>query len=135
MSLYNALIRTHHITSRKKVTKLKQAADACDVFALIRSGGCPGIMYVEGREDGVRRWVGVVHNLRYKDYQLATRPAALVSETSSSQPSSIGTDKQLAQQQRGLHETDSVKDFAARMHARGVYAWWRRGMGFTADDE
>ena len=61
MSLFNALIRTHHITSRKKVAKLKQAADALDIFALLRYGGCPGIMYVEGDEKGVRQWVEAVH--------------------------------------------------------------------------
>jgi hypothetical protein len=59
--MFNALIRTHHITSRKKVTKLKQAADATQVFALLRSGSSPGIMYVEGAESGVRQWVDSVH--------------------------------------------------------------------------
>lgn len=59
--MFNALIRTHHITSRKKVAKLKQAADAHDIFALLRYGGCPGIMYVEGEEKGVRQWVDAVH--------------------------------------------------------------------------
>ena len=58
---WNALIRTHHITSRKKVAKLKQAADAIQVFALLRSGGSPGIMYVEGDEKGVKQWVDSVH--------------------------------------------------------------------------
>lgn len=61
MSLFNALIRTHHITSRKKVAKLRQAAASCDIFALLRYGGCPGIMYVEGEESGVRQWVDAVH--------------------------------------------------------------------------
>jgi hypothetical protein len=59
--MFNALIRTHHITSRKKVTKLKQAADAAQVFALLRSGSSPGIMYVEGDENGVKQWVESVH--------------------------------------------------------------------------
>lgn len=59
--LFHALIRTHHITSRKKVAKLKQAADFHHVFALLRSGGAPGIMYVEGEERGVRQWVDAVH--------------------------------------------------------------------------
>ena len=54
---WNALIRTHHITSRKKVAKLKQSAANNDVYVLLRSGGCPGIMYVEGAEDGVKCWV------------------------------------------------------------------------------
>lgn len=58
--VWNALIRTHHITSRKKVTKLKQASSARNVFVLLRSGGAPGIMYVEGAERGVEEWVSVV---------------------------------------------------------------------------
>lgn len=57
---WNALIRTHHITSRKKVTKLRQAASSEDVFALLRSGGAPGIMYVEGQKVGVENWVAAV---------------------------------------------------------------------------
>ena len=60
MAMWNALIRTHHITSRKKVAKLKQAASAQAVFVLLRSGGSPGIMYVEGSKDGVEDWVGDV---------------------------------------------------------------------------
>ena len=58
--VWNALIRTHHITSRKKVAKLRQAAAAQGIFVLLRSGGSPGIMYVEGLQDGVEEWVSVV---------------------------------------------------------------------------
>lgn len=61
MTLFNALIRTHHITSKKKVAKLRQAADFSNVLALLRSGGPPGIMYVEGEEGGVKDWVAAVH--------------------------------------------------------------------------
>jgi hypothetical protein len=57
MSAYIALIRTHHITSRKKVAALKLAAERHGCFALLRSGGSPGIMYVEGSEEAVRSWV------------------------------------------------------------------------------
>ena len=59
--VYHALIRTHHITSRKKVSTLKAAAERSEVFALLRSGGIPGLMYVEGSHDGVDAWVGTVH--------------------------------------------------------------------------
>lgn len=58
--LFNALIRTHHITSRKKVAKLKHAARLHNVNALLRSGGAPGIMYVQGHEQSVRAWVATV---------------------------------------------------------------------------
>jgi hypothetical protein len=56
-AVWNALIRTHHITSRKKVAKLKQAAGDNGVFVLLRSGGAPGIIYVEGTQEGVEKWV------------------------------------------------------------------------------
>ena len=59
-SIWNALIRTHHITSRKKVAKLTQSAKNHNVYALLRSGGSPGIMYVEGGQEGVTAWVGDV---------------------------------------------------------------------------
>lgn len=55
--VWNALVRTHHITNRKKVSKLKQAAGDNGVFVLLRSGGSPGIMYVEGPQEGVETWV------------------------------------------------------------------------------
>ena len=58
--LHNALIRTHHITSRKKVAKLKQAATFHEVYVLLRYGGAPGVMYVEGKADGVNQWVSDV---------------------------------------------------------------------------
>ena len=58
--IWNALIRTHHITSRKKVAKVKQAAGDKLVFVLLRSGGSPGIMYVEGSREGVEDWVSAV---------------------------------------------------------------------------
>lgn len=61
MNVWNALIRTHHITSRKKVAKLHQAAAHHNVLALLRYGGAPGIMYVEGQENGVQQWVEAVH--------------------------------------------------------------------------
>lgn len=60
MSLHNALIRTHHITSRRKIYTLRNAAKKYGCYVLLRSGGCPGVMYVEGTDEGVKSWVGVV---------------------------------------------------------------------------
>lgn len=139
---FNALIRTHHITSRKKIARLRQAAAAHDVFALLRSGGSPGIMYVEGLQPGVEEWVAVVQvrpvssfnvfrslleltlrqKLRYKDYHLASRPAALVLADRRDGESWSAT---------GLYEVDSVKDFAERMRQQRVFDWWREAMGYT----
>lgn len=60
MSLFHALIRTHHITSRKKVAHLRKAAGKLGCYALLRSGGCPGIMYCKGSEEEVKEWVKTV---------------------------------------------------------------------------
>jgi hypothetical protein len=126
--LYNALIRTHHITSRKKVAALKRAADTHSCFVLLRSGGCPGIMYVEGQEQGqVEGWVGVVKRLRYKDFQLVRKPGELVSESeglSDDEGRATGRDV-------GLNEVESVKEFGSLMAQRGVWGWWRKGMGYS----
>ncbi|KAJ5880512.1 uncharacterized protein N7473_011565 [Penicillium subrubescens] len=126
--LYNALIRTHHITSRKKVAALKRAADVHQCYVLLRSGGCPGIMYVEGRDKvQVEGWVGVVRKLRYKDFQLVTRPSALEPEDG------LGEEKEKEQKELdiGVAEVGSVKEFGNFMEKRGVWNWWRKGMGYA----
>lgn len=43
-------------------------------------------------------------------------------------------EKELPEDAAGLFETDSVKYFASEMERRGVLDWWRKNMGFTADD-
>lgn len=123
-AIYTALIRTHHITSRKKVAKLRAAASNCNIYALLRYGGCPGIMFCQGTETGVRGWVANVQRLRYKDFQLATKPAAKEIENSvKEQDISYGK----------LEEVDSVKEFGARMENLGIWNWWRKGMGYTTN--
>ncbi|KAL4783887.1 hypothetical protein BJX76DRAFT_241505 [Aspergillus varians] len=137
MPYYNALIRTHHITSRKKVSALKRAADGLDCFALLRSGGCPGIMYVEAKEkDAVESWVSVVRNLRYKDFQLVNRPACAMVEEEQGVAEGKGKgggkkDRKDAELGTGLEEVESVKEFGNFMEKRGVWQWWRRGMGYV----
>lgn len=122
---YHALIRTHHITSRKKVAALKRAADTHDCSVLLRSGGCPGIMYVEAHEKSrVEAWVGEVRRLRYKDFQLATKPNEITREGETTPDNQNGG-------RGGLSEVESVKEFGGYMAQRGVWNWWRRGMGYT----
>ncbi|KAL4878234.1 hypothetical protein BJY04DRAFT_221383 [Aspergillus karnatakaensis] len=139
MPVFNALIRTHHITSRKKVAALKRAADGLNCSALLRYGGCPGIMYVEAKDkETVESWVGVVKNLRYKDFQLVSRPAGLVVEGANetkgpekNRGKTKGEEEGLFK--TGLDEVDSVKEFGSLMERRGVWQWWRRGMGYVKD--
>ncbi|KAF1939156.1 hypothetical protein EJ02DRAFT_352883 [Clathrospora elynae] len=123
--LFNALIRTHHITSRKKVAKLRAAASNCNIHALLRSGGCPGIMYCQGSESGVRDWVAIVQRLRYKDFQLVKKPAEKEHESEKG-----GQDLAYGK----LEEVGDVKDFGARMEGLGIWTWWRKGMGYVGED-
>lgn len=131
--LYNALIRTHHITSRKKVAALKRAADLHECFVLLRSGGCPGIMYVEGQDKNqVESWVGEVRKLRYKDFQLVTQPGELACEgVEEKEKQKRKNVKMEDTYETGLEEVESVKEFGGRMERKGVWNWWRRGMGYA----
>jgi len=68
-------------------------------------------------------------NLRYKDYQLASRPAEVRREDKA-----VDDDAGIVDL-KGLHETDSVKDFGEQMQDRGVYGWWRKGMGYAGQED
>ncbi|KAI2615135.1 hypothetical protein GGR54DRAFT_642634 [Hypoxylon sp. NC1633] len=123
ISLITTLIRTHHITSRKKLARVKKAAALHNLHVIIRSGGSPGIMYAEGpNEAAVSSWVNSVKVLRYKDFRCAMKPTAnLVRATDELK---VG----------GFEETTSVAEFGDRMEQRGLSGWWRIGMGYEASD-
>jgi hypothetical protein len=126
--LYNALIRTHHITSRKKVAALKAAAKRLNVQTLLRSGGVPGVMYVEGSSyEAVQDWVNIVHGLRYKDYELAVGVQSMDGQAPEKPGQNCGSEARPGE----LAEVHSVKDMGAWMEERGLSDWWRAGMGFT----
>ena len=127
-TLYNALIRTQHITSRKKVAKLRAAASNHNVYALLRYGGCPGVMYCQGAEPGVRDWVADVQRLRYKDFQLVRKPAQKLHEETAGDVTDVKVPY------GRLEEMDTVKEFGAQMERFGVWNWWRVGMGYQKDD-
>ncbi|OTB10458.1 hypothetical protein K445DRAFT_253754 [Daldinia sp. EC12] len=121
-SIFAALIRTHHITSRKKLARVKKAAALYNLNVLIRSGGCPGIMYAEGPDEAsVSSWVNMVQGLRYKDFQCAQKPAAHQAR---------GAVDQI--KNGGFEEVASVTEFGERMEQRGLGTWWRIGMGYKA---
>jgi hypothetical protein len=125
MAFYHAFIRTHHITSRKKVALLKAAARKHDVSALLRSGGVPGLMYVHGRSlDSIQCWVDVVHGLRYKDHHLVV-PASKVPEGCLG---NVGDDTVGI-----VEEVEAVRDMAAVMEKRGLLGWWKKAMRFESD--
>lgn len=120
--MYHALIRTHHITSRKKVARLKAAAKQLQCFALLRSGGSPGVMYVRGEEEvRVQQWVDTVHALRYKDYQLVAHVGPVAVSEGQRKTTSAGV----------LEEVETVKEMGVWMEVEGIQKWWRTAMGFV----
>lgn len=59
-----------------------------------------------------------VQKLRYKDYQLVSKPAP-VERTPSREEIRVG-----------LQEECTVREFAARMEDLGILEWWKRRMGY-----
>lgn len=60
--LYRVLIKTHHMTSRKKINAITKAAKKYSCAVYLKTGAHPpGVMIAEsGEEDGVREWVASV---------------------------------------------------------------------------
>ncbi len=60
--LHRALIKTHHMTSRKKITAINKAAKKYDCAVYLKTGARPpGCMIAESEgEEGVRAWVASV---------------------------------------------------------------------------
>ncbi|KAF8907735.1 hypothetical protein CPB85DRAFT_1562959 [Mucidula mucida] len=99
--IYHALIRTHRISSKKKIRSLRAAAAEHDVGDLIHVG-VPGIMYVSGAKED--------------NYHLAVRVE--------------DTGKEMAVIAGRLDAVESVKDFGEAMQEAGLWEWWREGMGY-----
>ncbi|KAI0837271.1 hypothetical protein F5Y06DRAFT_85679 [Hypoxylon sp. FL0890] len=122
-NIYTTLIRTHHITSRKKLARVKKAAASYNLQVLIRSGGAPGIMYAEGSDEAaVGSWVNFVQNLRYKDFNCVRKPAA--NQIRGGGPIKVGA----------FEEVTSVAEFGERMEQSGLGGWWRIGMGYEVSN-
>ncbi|KAK7961776.1 uncharacterized protein PG986_002601 [Apiospora aurea] len=125
--LYTALIRTHHITSRKKLQRVKKSALQHELpFVLVRSGGAPGIMYAEAAEESpLAAWVTSVHDLRYKDFQCVRKPAL---------QRVLHTGEKTAQSP-SFKELETTTEFGRVMEEKGLGNWWRIGMGYQKEDE
>ncbi|KAK7408361.1 hypothetical protein QQX98_009457 [Neonectria punicea] len=134
-TLFNCLIRTHHITSRKKVQRVRRAASQLNVdWVLIRSGGSPGIMFGESRDKtGLEEWVAAVQALRYKDFRCAVRPGPALNGDGKGEKDK--GEKGCLLRATGFDETESVTEFAKEMEIRGLQEWWRRGMGYGTDGQ
>ena len=65
--------------------------------------------------------------LRYKDFHLVARPSEVRHEHD------IRPNDDFLK--LGVFETDSVKRFGHQMEQRGVFAWWRRSMGYSDEQQ
>jgi hypothetical protein len=57
-SLHRILIKTHRMTSRKKILAITKAAKRLSCSVVLKTGGPPGIMMAEG--NGALEWMEVV---------------------------------------------------------------------------
>jgi hypothetical protein len=56
--IHRILIKTHHMTSRKKILAITKAAKRLSFSVLLKTGGPPGIMIAEGAN--APEWMEVV---------------------------------------------------------------------------
>lgn len=124
-TLFVTLIRTHHVTSRKKLQRVRKAAARFGVpFVLVRYGGSPGLMYAEGGDGpALGAWVGAVKDLRYKDFQCVWKPEAR--ELRDGDGPAAMTPPMPA---GGFNETESVASFGQVMERKGLGEWFRIGL-------
>lgn len=116
-SVFATFIRTHHVTSRKKLQRVKRAAAQFDVpFVLVRYGGSPGLMYGESPDAAsLTSWVSAVKDLRYKDFQCVWKPEHKdVNE--------------IVDVTGGFNETDTVSEFGQLMDRKGLGDWFKTGL-------
>ena len=58
---FRVLIKTHHMTSRKKIQTLSKAAKAHSCAVLFKTGRPPGVMIAEAADEAsVMDWVDTV---------------------------------------------------------------------------
>ena len=91
---------------------------------------------MEGGKGPVESWVDVVRRLRYKDFQLVTRPGVVEEEDECVKQGTGNRNGEKKDRKElglavGLNEVESVKEFGGIMAKRGVWNWWRRGMGYA----
>jgi hypothetical protein len=82
-------------------------------------------------ENSLAEWLSDVQALRYKDFRCVAKPA--LAQTDSPSPTRSSPWKGLLREP-GFHETESVSEFARKMEDRGVVQWWKKAMGYTAQD-
>lgn len=121
-TLFVTLIRTHHVTSRKKLQRVKKAAAHFDIpFVLVRYGGSPGLMYAESSDGScLGSWVSAVKDLRYKDFQCVYKPEMRQLNEDGPAPTPVPAG--------AFNETESVSAFGQVMDHKGLGEWFKIGL-------
>ncbi|KAL8991456.1 MAG: hypothetical protein Q9177_000128 [Variospora cf. flavescens] len=123
--MHRALIKTHHMTSRRKILAIGKAAKQHSCSVMLKTGKPPGVMIAEGDDEArVKGWVQDVKRLRYKDYRLL-RLEAVVDHNA----------RRLPVDRAHVEEFESMKELSASLAACGVLPWWTEHMGFTQPKE
>ena len=60
INLTRILIKTHHMTSLKKIEKITKAAKKLECAVLLKTGRPPGVMLAEGDSRKAEEWLEVV---------------------------------------------------------------------------
>ncbi|KAI0998130.1 hypothetical protein K3495_g10062 [Podosphaera aphanis] len=118
--VHRVLIKTHHMTSRKKIRHLTHAAARLDCAVVLKTGTTPGVMLAEGAR--ALEWLATVKTLRYKDFQLRRKEAGVRPGLALVRAGDVVAFARLA-------------DFSAFLARNGpaLLAWWRVHMGYTHD--
>lgn len=122
-TIVRALIKTHHMTSRKKISAITKSAFRLECSVLLKVGKPPGVMVCEGAEESVSAWIDGVKRLRYKDYQLLSRQQLAFKE---------GEGLAAVVRRGGVIEIERLDDFAKTLEDAGgdVLGWWKEEMRF-----
>ncbi|KAL8811110.1 MAG: hypothetical protein Q9223_000883 [Gallowayella weberi] len=122
LTLFRALIKTHHMTSRRKIKALTKSAKHNSVSVILKTGKPPGVMIAEAAsEDAVKHWVKSVQRLRYKDYRLLRLEAVTQGLKQA----------QLSRTPGNVQEISSMKDLSAYLSECEMLTWWTEHMGFA----
>ncbi|KAL8678976.1 MAG: hypothetical protein Q9186_004697 [Xanthomendoza sp. 1 TL-2023] len=123
LTLFRALIKTHHMTSRRKIQALTKSAKHNSISVILKTGKPPGVMIAEAaNEHAVKAWVDSVKRLRYKDYRLLRLEAVTQGGLGQARlPLTPGN----------VQELSSMKDLSAYLSGCEMLTWWTEHMGFA----
>ncbi|TGO65720.1 hypothetical protein BCON_0001g00340 [Botryotinia convoluta] len=121
-NLARILIKTHHMTSVKKIEKITKSAKKLDCAVLLKTGRPPGVMLAEGETEKAEQWLDVVKNLRYKNFELMKKEEV--------------DGRRLDVPAGKVKQLESLKDYGIEVGKdEELRKWWRLHMGFMKGED